>query len=242
MRNIKLTLEYDGTDFVGWQVQPNGRSVQEELEKALRQILQEECRTHAAGRTDSGVHARGQVINFFTSKTVSPQQLARSLNGVLPEDVVVLKAEEVDERFHARYSAKSRRYRYVISRAPTALLRKYSWALGYQLDVPTMQRCAEMIRGEHDFQSFCKAEAEVDHYRCVVHTAEWREVGVMLEFHIEANRFLHGMVRALVGTMVDVGRGYTPREAFQEILEARNRNAAGMSAPSRGLFLEEVLY
>jgi tRNA pseudouridine38-40 synthase len=242
MRNIKLTLEYDGTDFVGWQVQPNGRSVQEELEKALRQILQEECKTNAAGRTDSGVHARGQVINFFTSKTVTPQQLARSLNGVLPEDVVVLKAEDVDERFHARYSARSRRYRYAIARVPTALLRRYTWTLGYQLDVPVMQRCAEMIRGEHDFQSFCKVEAEVDHYRCVVHSAEWRETGTMLEFHIEANRFLHGMVRALVGTMVDVGRVYTPLEAFQEILEGRNRNAAGMAAPSRGLFLEEVLY
>ncbi|HXG38279.1 MAG TPA: tRNA pseudouridine(38-40) synthase TruA [Bacteroidota bacterium] len=242
MRNIKLTLEYDGTDFVGWQVQPNGRSVQEELEKALRQILQEECKTNAAGRTDSGVHARGQVANFVTSSAVALQPLVKSLNGVLPEDVVVLNAEEVDEQFHARYSAKSRRYRYVISRTPTALLRKYSWPLGYQLDVALMQRCADTIRGEHDFQSFCKAEAEVNHYRCIVHSAEWRETGSMLEFNITANRFLHGMVRALVGTMVDVGRGYTSFEEFNRILEARKRNVAGMAAPSKGLFLEEVMY
>lgn len=242
MRNIKLTLEYDGTDFVGWQIQPNGRSVQEELEKALRQILQEKCKTNAAGRTDSGVHARGQVANFFTSKEVSPSQLVKSLNGVLPEDVVVLKAEEVDERFHARYSAQSRRYRYIISRTPTALLRKYSWPIGYRLDIASMERCAEAILGEHDFQSFCKAEADVDHYRCVVHTAAWKEMNSILEFDITANRFLHGMVRALVGTIVDVGRGYTSFEEFREILEARNRNAAGMAAPSKGLFLEEVMY
>lgn len=242
MRNIKLTLEYDGTNFVGWQMQPNGRSVQEELEKGLQQILQEDCKTNAAGRTDSGVHARDQVVNFLTTSNVSITQLVKSLNGVLPEDVAVIGVEEVDEKFHARYSAKGRRYRYSISRKPTALARHYCWYLSYPLDLALMRQCIELIRGEHDFQSFCKVEADVDHYRCIVQAAEWKGRDANLEFDITANRFLHGMVRALVGTMVDVGRGYTSMEEFRKILDARDRRTAGMAAPAKGLFLEEVFY
>jgi tRNA pseudouridine38-40 synthase len=241
-RNIKLTLEYDGTHFVGWQVQPNGRSVQEEVEKALKQILQEECKTHAAGRTDAGVHARGQVANCFTTKEISLNRFTSSLNGVLPEDIVLVKTEEVDASFHARYSAKGRRYCYYISRAPTALLRNFTWTVGYQLDLALLHRCAEVIRGEHDFQSYCKVEADVDHYRCNVQAAEWKERDSMLIFDITANRFLYGMVRALVGTMVNVGRGYTSFEEFLSILDTRDRRLAGMAAPAKGLFLEEVYY
>lgn len=242
MRNIKLTLEYDGTNFVGWQMQPNGRSVQEELEKGLQQILQEDCKTNAAGRTDAGVHARGQVANFLTASNISITRFAKSLNGVLPEDVAVIGVEEVDEKFHSRYSAKARRYRYNIARKPTALMRYYCWQVGYPLNLSLMSQCVELIRGEHDFQSFCKVEADVDHHRCVVHAAEWKERDSALEFDVTANRFLHGMVRALVGTMVDVGRGYTSMEEFRKILDARNRRIAGMAAPAKGLFLEEVLY
>ncbi len=235
-------MEYDGTNFVGWQMQPNGRSVQEELEKGLRQILQEDCKTNAAGRTDSGVHARGQVANFLTTSNTSITKLLRSLNGVLPEDVAVLGGEEVDEKFHARYSAKARRYQYHISQKPTALRRYYSWEVGYPLDIAEMRRSVDLIRGEHDFQSFSKVEADVDHYRCIVQAAEWTERNSNVELDVIANRFLHGMVRALVGTMVDVGRGYTSLEQFTEILAARDRRAAGMAAPAKGLFLVEVLY
>lgn len=242
MRNIKVLLEYDGTNFSGWQIQPNGRTVQEELERALKQILQEECKTNAAGRTDSGVHARGQVANFLTNREIDTTQLAKSLNGVLPDDVVIAKTEHVDETFHARYSAKARRYAYYIARQPVAIERNYSWQLEYTLNPELMQRCAEAVRAEHDFQSFCKVEANVDHYRCVVQSAAWRVADSALEFHITANRFLHGMVRALVGTMVDVGRGYTSFEEFLSIMEAKDRRKAGMAAPAKGLFLEEVYY
>ncbi|MGH2568342.1 MAG: tRNA pseudouridine(38-40) synthase TruA [Bacteroidota bacterium] len=242
MRNLKLILEYDGTNFVGWQVQPNGRSVQEELEKALMQIMREECKTNAAGRTDSGVHARGQVANFFAASSIDTKQLQKSLNGLLPDDIVVLKAEEVGQQFHARYSATARRYKFYIARRPSALLRNFSWQVGYDLDLSLMRRCAELVHGEHDFQSYCKVEAAVDHYRCIVRSATWQEVDATLVFEISANRFLHGMVRALVGTMVDVGRGYTSFDQFREILDARDRRTAGMAAPAKGLFLEEVYY
>ncbi|MCI0706481.1 MAG: tRNA pseudouridine(38-40) synthase TruA [Ignavibacteriae bacterium] len=242
MQNIKLTLEYDGTNFVGWQVQPNGRSVQAELERSLQQILQIQCKTNAAGRTDSGVHARGQIANFLVPKSVDVVQLLKSLNGVLPDDIVVLGAEHVAEEFHSRYSAKGRRYVYSIVQKPTAVLRNFAWHVGYVLDTEKLEHCASAIQGEHDFQSFCKVEADVEHYRCVVQSSEWKFVDSRLEFDVTANRFLHGMVRALVGTMIDVGRGYTSIEEFQEILAAKDRREAGMAAPAKGLCLEQVFY
>ncbi len=242
MRNVKLELEYDGTDFVGWQYQENGRSVQGELENALRTILQEDVRVIGAGRTDAGVHARGQVANFRTAREIEESKLAKSLNGVLPRDVVVRNAERVGEEFHARYSAKARAYRYYISQCATALLRNYSWSLNYALDIEAMKQTSSLVVGERDFTSFCKNEADVKHYICNVYSASWTFEGSMLEFEIKANRFLHGMVRALVGTMVDIGRGYRSLASFQQILSAKDRAAAGMAAPPQGLFLEYIEY
>lgn len=242
MRNIKLVLEYDGTDFVGWQIQANGRSVQEELEKALKQILQEDIRVIGGGRTDSGVHARGQVVNFFTSKDIEPAALVKGLNGVSPSDIAVLGGEQVPIKFHARYSATGRRYQYFISQRPTAIWRRYSWELVYMLDLKLMNQCVDFVLGEHDFASFCKAESEVDHHWCIVKSARWTKSESMFVFEITANRFLHGMVRALVGTMVDVGRGYRRIDDLQAILDAKDRRQAGMAAPAKGLFLEEILY
>lgn len=242
MNNLKITLEYDGTDFVGWQYQENGRSVQEEVEKALSQIVQENIRVNGAGRTDAGVHARGQVANFLTSKPVDEARLMHSSNGILPRDVVILSVERVSEEFHARYSAKGRRYRYYIKRRPTAMERKQSWSLLYNLDVAVMTECASLCVGDHDYASFCKNGAEVHHHRCMVQKAEWTVDGSMLVFEILSNRFLYGMVRALVGTMVEVGRGYRRLDDFGSIMDSKNRSAAGMAAPARGLFLEEVIY
>lgn len=243
MRNIKLTIEYDGTQYVGWQVQPNGPSIQAEMEKALRQILQEEIHVTGAGRTDSGVHARGQVANFLTAHTIENKVLCKSLNGVLPSDIVVVAAENVAESFHARYSAQAREYIYYLALQPTALWRHYSWYVGgYTLDKQLMNSCIDFILGEHDFTSFCKSEADGEHYRCIVNSAQWQALETRLIFQISANRFLHGMVRTLVGTMVEVGRGYRPLEDFKGILEAKDRKAAGMAAPAKGLFLERIIY
>jgi tRNA pseudouridine38-40 synthase len=242
MRNIRLTLEYDGTDFAGWQIQPNCRTVQEEVTKVLRQVLQEEISINGAGRTDAGVHARGQVANFLTSSQRELRSIENALNGMLPEDIRAHDVEDAPEGFHARFSATARSYTYRIALVPIALARQYSWFLKYTLDVPSMMRVADSLVGDHDFESFCNYAAEVKHYRCIVTRSEWRSTEDGLAFDITANRFLHGMVRALVGTMVDVGRGYTSIERFTDIREARDRTRAGMAAPARGLCLETVTY
>jgi tRNA pseudouridine38-40 synthase len=243
MPNIKLTIEYDGTGFVGWQRQTNGRSVQEEIEKALTRITQADVTLIGAGRTDAGVHARGQAANFKTDSRLSPAEYYRALNGLLPDDIAITVASEVANDFSARYSAKSRAYTYSIVRRPSALMRRYSWHLSYEFDLEQMRRAASIIRSTSDFQAFCKMEAEVQHYRCMIEEAEWIvSDGGLLVFSIRANRFLHGMVRALVGTMVDVGRGYTTVEAFCSIIESRDRRRAGQAAPPQGLCLESVVY
>ena len=243
MQNIKLTIEYDGTGFVGWQIQPNGPSVQGELEKAIAQITQEHATTVAAGRTDAGVHARGQVVSTRIQKRLDLTAFAKSLNAVMPPQIVVITAEPVPDDFHARYSARARVYQYYLSLRPTAIGRDYSWYVGgFNIDLSLLDECASILIGEHDFQSFCKSNTDVEHFRCIVEEAAWSKNASTLVFRIKANRFLYGMVRALVGTMVEVGRGHRPMSDLKEILEARNRTLAGMSAPAKGLFLEEIIY
>ena len=242
MRNIRFLLEYDGSDYAGWQIQDNGRSVQGELEKALAQLTQEAVRVVGAGRTDAGVHARGQVASFKTESLLGPDQLRSGANALLPEDVRVLGADAVAMDFHARYSAKQRRYCYTIARAPHPLQRRYSWHCTYALDVNLLRSCAERISGKHDFRSFCKNSGERESTACTVATSGWTDEGDVLIFEIAADRFLYGMVRALVGTIVDVARGHLSFEEFLRIIEARDRSAAGMSAPAQGLVLDSVLY
>ena len=242
MRNIKLVLEYDGTDFVGWQSQVNGRSVQDEITRVLSQILQEEIKVTGAGRTDSGVHARGQVANFRTSATMKIPQLQQALDGLLPRDISVKSTNDVDNKFHARFDATSRRYFYSISRRPSALRRRFTWVVPFGLDPGLMKTAAERILGEKDFQSFCKVAAQASHYRCFVTISRWGIEEDTMTYEVKANRFLHGMVRALVGTMVDIGRGFTTLEQFDAIIAGRDRSLAGTAAPPQGLFLEEVTY
>jgi tRNA pseudouridine38-40 synthase len=242
MRNIKLTLEYDGTEFVGWQMQPNGRSVQGELEKALAQLLQESVKTIGAGRTDAGVHARGQVANFRTNTAMGIDELKRGSNALLPEDVVVLAVEEVPLDFHARYGATSRSYSYQILRRPSALQRHFAWHVGFQLDLSLLSMCAETLIGEHDFGSFSKNGSSAGDHRCRVTKARWVYDGDMLIFEITSNRFLYGMVRALVGTMVDVARGHRSQNDWKTLVATPRGSEPGMSAPARGLFLDSVTY
>jgi tRNA pseudouridine38-40 synthase len=241
MPNLKFTVEYDGAEFVGWQFQKNGRSVQEEIERALTQISRAEIKIVGGGRTDAGVHARGQVAHGKIDLPANIKEFEKSVNAILPEDVAIRKMEIVSDDFHARYSAKSRRYRYFIRRYPTAIDRKYCWQLFQELDSGLLQQCALEILGEHEFRSFCK-ESNIDHYRCQVYKSRWILQEDVLVYEIVANRYLHGMVRTLVGTMVDVGRGHLELNAFHRILEAQDRSQAGMSAPAKGLFLEEIEY
>ena len=242
MQTIRLIIEYDGTDYVGWQFQINGRSIQEEVEKAIKQIFQLDLRITGGGRTDAGVHARGQVASFNVEQNVEIDLLAKSMNAVLPHSIVVRDAAEASIGFNARYDAKGRQYTYFISQAPTAIQRCYCWQVFQKLDFGLMQTCAKQIIGEHDFRSFCKIGTDFHQHRCTVSSAEWMQKDGLLLFEITANRFLHGMVRTLVGTMVDVGRGHTKIDEFANILYANNRSVAGMSAPAKGLFLEQILY
>jgi tRNA pseudouridine38-40 synthase len=242
MVSIKLVLEYDGTDFSGWQYQKNGRSVQEELERAIHKILQCDIRVAGGGRTDAGVHAHGQVASFQSEQEIDIILFKKGINAVLPEDIVLRDVQVMPQEFHARYSAKARKYRYIIHKEPTALQRKYCWQFYQDLDIIILKECSKMIIGEHEFQSFCKSGSTVKDYVCNVSTAVWNQDGHVLTFTIISNRFLYGMVRALVGTMVNAGRGYQTIENFREILESKSRANAGMAAPAHGLVLEEIVY
>jgi tRNA pseudouridine38-40 synthase len=242
-KNYKITIEYDGTDFVGWQRQANGRSVQGEIEQALQRITSSYIPVTGAGRTDAGVHARGQVANFFLDTNPDESDLLRSINGLVGRDIVIHDIETVPDSFSARYSATAREYSYFISPTPAAIGRQYSWQIGYRLDLPLMNDAASMLIGARDFRSFCRTASATDDTQCTVSRATWeREGDGRIVFHIRANRFLHGMVRAIVGTIIDIGRGHMGIEALPEILSSLDRRQAGQAAPPHGLFLERVIY
>ena len=238
----RLTVEYDGTEFAGWQIQPRERTVQRALEDAVRVLFQESVNVSAAGRTDAGVHATGQVVHFRTQTYRTPHVVIYGLNANLPPDVRVKSAEIVEPDFHARFSARWRSYAYRISRAPTAVARMYCWQCPFELNVSTMQVAARDILGSHDFRAYAHEMENETHYLCDVYRAEWAANNGQLEFQIEANRFLHGMVRLLVGTFVNIGRGKLSPDGLRDILESRDIRNAGPKAPPTGLTLESVGY
>jgi len=242
MRTLVLTIEYDGTEFLGWQLQSEGRTVQGVLEEAMRTILQAELRATAAGRTDAGVHATGQVVHFRTDSDMVVDRLKKGLNGVLPPDVRVLEATQAPDDFHARFSAVGRRYAYRIIRRPSAMRRHQAWHVAYSVDVDAMRRACAPLVGRHDFTSFCQATSTADGTVCEVRELDWIVVEDELRLRIEANRFLHHMVRTIVGTAVDIGRGRWPESVMAEMLAAKDRRAAGANAPAHGLCLEAVRY
>jgi len=242
MSTYRMTIEYDGTNFVGWQFQKNGRSVQEVVEKAMFQIMQVPFRIAGGGRTDAGVHATGQVASFRHAPDLDVKKLEHGMNAVLPEDVGVSALHKTDDDFHARFSAKARRYEYNIASSRAVIGRLFCWTVYRALDFEAMEQAAQLISGEHDFRAFCKTAADAEHYRCIVDFARWSKSERGFLFSIQANRFMHGMVRALVGTMVDIGRGSTRREEFEAILNSYDRSKAGMSAPAKGLCLKEIIY
>ncbi|MFQ5676508.1 MAG: tRNA pseudouridine(38-40) synthase TruA [bacterium] len=242
MRNIKLVLEYDGTDFCGWQVQPDKRTVQGVLQDATRDLFQESVKIIGAGRTDAGVHALAQVANFETSSVLTLNAINQGLNTYLPSDVRVVKAEEVADKFHSRFDAVRRTYRYVISKRPRAIERQYGWFCKYKLKVTRLKEASEFLLGSHVFEAFSKISEDENHYLCDVESASWRETEENLIFAITANRFLHKMVRIIVGTLVDVGRGKLSPADVREILDSGDRKRAGFAAPPQGLFLVSVDY
>lgn len=240
-----IHFQYDGTNYHGWQIQPNGNTVQEELQKALSVILRQPIEVVGAGRTDTGVHACHMVAHF---ETVLPlvgelEGVSYKLNRLLPRDISVLRIEPVADDMHARFSATSRRYHYYISTRKDPFARQYSWQIHWQLDFDKMNEAAKMLIGEKDFASFCKVGSDVKTTMCNLTHAQWvKDSETNWHFEISANRFLRNMVRAVVGTLIEVGRGRMTLEQFQSVLSQKSRSAAGESVPANGLFLEEVSY
>jgi tRNA pseudouridine38-40 synthase len=241
-RNIKLVLEYDGTDFCGWQIQPQVRTVQGVLEAALTGLLQHFVRVTVAGRTDTGVHAMGQVANFVTTSHLPISTLLRGGNALLPRDVRIVDCEQVATEFHSRFSAKARSYQYRICQYPRAVGRQYAWHVYHHVSIESMQEACFFLLGENDFTSFCQATSQLDHHRCFVHSANWCKDEKDLIFEITANRFVHNMIRILVGTFIEIGRGKWSPQEMQSILQGMDRRLAGPTAPAKGLTFMQVTY
>ncbi len=253
MQRYFITLSYDGTAYHGWQIQPNGISVQEVLEHALSTILRESIAITGAGRTDAGVHGRMMVAHFDTELSFDCAQLVYKVNRLLPRDVSVSRIEPVSEDLHARFSATSRTYHYYVHTGKQPFSRQYSCALHYSLDFDKMNAAAAYLIGEKDFKCFCKAGADVKTTICNLTEARWiptnDEFALTTDdtvtnwcFVITANRFLRNMVRAVVGTLVEVGRGRLSLDDFKKIVDGGTRSDAGESMPGNALFLWEVKY
>lgn len=244
VNTYRMTIEYDGTPWHGWQVQAGRPTVQQALEEALETVLRTRVPVTGSGRTDAGVHARGQVVHFNASKSIDPKRLVVSMNGVLPPSIRVLAADAVDESFHARYDARRRRYHYHVSTAPRVLDRSWRVPLRPAPDFDCMNVAARRLLGEHDFDAFCRTASETENRVCTIFRAEWvpEERPGDWRFVIEADRFLHGMVRAVVGTLLQIGRGRRPPDDLDRILASRDRRQAGPAAAPEGLVLEAVTY
>lgn len=244
MKRIKLTIAYDGTNYCGWQVQPNGITVEEVLNKALHKLTGENIQVIGASRTDSGVHALGNVAVFDSETTIPPERIAMALNQRLPEDIVIVKSEEVPLDFHPRYCECSKTYEYHIinTRIPIPTKRLTNYFVSYQLDFDKMRQAASYLVGEHDFVSFCNVRTDVENTVRTIHALDIIQNGEEITIRITGNGFLYNMVRIIVGTLIRVGRGFYEPEKVKEILEAKDRKAAGVTAPAHGLMLVEIEY
>ncbi|MFC1570541.1 tRNA pseudouridine(38-40) synthase TruA [Candidatus Omnitrophota bacterium] len=244
MRSIKLTIAYDGTGYKGWQVQKNGRTVQEEIEKAAERAFGKKIRLHGAGRTDAGVHAKAQVAHLKVPESIPVKKIALALNSSLPEDIAVTSAKEVAEDFHSRYEAKRKHYRYSIFNAKRKdpFNSRFSWRVPYMLDLKLIKKEAQVLVGKHDFKSFQAAEKKERTSVRKIFYVDIKKKGSRITIDIEGDGFLYNMVRNIVGTLIEIGRGYLPQGSMKKILKGKNRKLAGPTAPAKGLTLIEVKY
>lgn len=244
MKRVKLTIAYDGTNYCGWQIQPNGITIEEVINKALQKLTGEPILVIGASRTDSGVHAMGNVAVFDTETTIPPERIAMALNQRLPEDIVIVKSEEVALDFHPRYCDCSKTYEYHIinTRIPIPTKRLTNYFVSYNLNLDHMREAAAYLVGEHDFVSFCNVRTDVENTVRTITALDIIENGNEITIRITGNGFLYNMVRIIVGTLIRVGRGFYTPEKVKEILEAKDRKAAGVTAPAHGLMLMEINY
>ncbi len=235
-------ISYNGTHYHGWQNQKNAVGVQQVVEEALSKLLREDISIVGSGRTDTGVHCIQQFFHADIEKVVNQNDLVHRLNAFLPKDIAIRNIFPVRDEAHARYDAYERSYQYKITRVKDPLLVGYAYYFFRDLDIPTMERASSLLIGEHDFECFSKVKTDVNHFICNIKEASWNQKGDVLVFSITANRFLRGMVRAVVGTLLDVGNGKLTVKQFQEVLKSKDRKKAGMNAPPEGLYLTQVKY
>lgn len=244
MKRIKLTVAYDGTDYCGWQIQPNGITVEEVLNRNLSELTGEEITVTGASRTDSGVHAQGNVAVFDSDTTIPPERIAYAVNRKLPEDIVVIRSEEVPGDWHPRYQETEKTYEYhILNREmPDPVRRRDTYFVSYPLDLEAMRRAAAYLKGEHDFRSFCNNHTDVQDTVRTIYDLDIIRSGDLVTVRIRGNGFLYNMVRIIVGTLVRVGRGFYSPGQVKEILEEKERTSAGVTAPPQGLVLVKIDY
>jgi tRNA pseudouridine38-40 synthase len=241
-RNIKLTIQYDGAAYSGWQYQPRLRTVQGELESAIEKLTGRKETLYGAGRTDAGVHAAGQVANFHTQSKLPEKKFRDGLNFHLPDDILIRLAEDVSLDFHARYDAVYRRYEYRLGGKSSVLDRERTWEIAGELALDRLETAAELVLGEHDFSAFCVTASRKPDNRCLVYRSRWFRDGDLWRYEITADRFLHTMIRSLVGLMVELGRGGITLKRYRAIMAGGDHRAVRHVAPAHGLCLVAVGY
>lgn len=244
MKRFKLTVAYDGTNYCGWQIQPNGITIEEVLNQKLSRLTGEEIRVIGASRTDSGVHALGNVAVFDSGTTIPGDRIAAALNRILPDDIVIVKSEETAPDFHPRYCNCSKTYEYHIinTRTPIPTRRLTNHFVSYELHLDKMREAAAYLAGEHDFASFCNVRTDVESTIRTITELQIEQSGEEITIRITGNGFLYNMVRIIAGTLIRVGRGFYEPERVKEILDAKERKAAGATAPPQGLILVRIDY
>lgn len=242
MKNYKLIIQYDGTEYAGWQIQEKCNTVQQTITDAIELLLKEKINLIGSGRTDSGVHAAGQVANFRTENVIDIYRFKHSLNSILPHSISIRNMDEVSLDFHARYDAKRRIYFYLISNTKSPFFRNYSYFYHKEIDLPKLNYLSKIITGTNDFTSFSRKNSEVENKICTVYQIGWRKIRELILFYIKADRFLHGMVRTIAGTLLRSQELPEPEIYLNRIFELRNRESAFEAVPAKGLFLYKVEY
>lgn len=244
MKNIKLTIEYEGTNYSGWQIQNNVKTVQGEIENAIEKTIGEKIKLIGSSRTDKKVHALGQVANFQTGATMPGERYKYALKEHLPEDITIINSEEVDRDFHSRFDAKKKVYKYIVhnGKLPRALYKRFSYHYPYNLDIEEMRLASKYFIGTQDFRSFKPTESITYTTIKTIYNIEIEKKGDIIIFTIEGKSFLHNMIRIIVGTLLFIGTGRFAKEELPKIIEAKNRVKAGPTAPPQGLYLKKVFY
>jgi len=239
-----IEVEYDGTNYSGWQIQTNARTVQEQITKAIKLVLKEDVKMNASGRTDAGVHAKGQTANFFLEGSIPTNRIANAINSFLDTDITILNAREVPMNFHARYSAESKKYLYRIYNSPTrsSLHRNYSYHVTHKLNLAHMELASKQLIGTHDFRAFMSNKSSVTNTVRTIYSINFDKSNNNISVSFHGNGFLYNMVRIIIGTLVQIGSGKRPIDDLKRILESKDRRNAGHTAAPQGLFLEKVYY